>query len=136
MLLASLITIAVGSAVILTVMPNRRGLGGLALQTSLPRGSGLLGRFGEPPRGASAGPAQEYESLLGKRGVALTVLHPAGVAQIDTQRVDVVSEGGYIDAGTAIVVIADEEYRRVVREVTPSDDEPPSADAPTQEQSP
>ena len=135
-LLASLITIAVGSAVILTVMPNRRGLGGLALQTSLPRGSGLLGRFGEPPREASKGPAQGYESLLGKRGVALTVLHPAGVAQIDTQRVDVVSEGGYIDAGTTIVVIADEEYRRVVRAVTPGDDEPPSADAPTQEQSP
>ena len=65
--------------------------------------------------------------MLGRRGVALTVLHPAGVAQIDTQRVDVVSEGGYIDAGTPVVVIADEEYRRIVRAVEPGESEAPPA---------
>jgi membrane-bound serine protease (ClpP class) len=79
-----------------------------------------LTRFGgSEPLGAETAP-EGYVSLVGKRGVALTVLHPAGVAQIDTQRVDVVSEGGFIDAGTRIVVIADEEYRRIVRPVTPA----------------
>lgn len=135
-LLGSLVTIVVGAAAILTIMPNRRGWGGLALQTSLPRGSGLLGRLGGPEGGSPEGAAQGHQSLLGRRGVALTVLHPAGVAQIDTQRVDVVSEGGFIDAGTTVVVIADEEYRRVVRAAAPGDDGPPPGEAPTQEQSP
>ena len=144
-LLASMIMIVVGAAAILTVLPNRRGWGGgLALQTSLPRGSGLLTRLGGTAAGRSAGDPQGYVSLLGKRGVAVTVLHPAGVAQIDTQRVDVVSEGGFIDAGTPIEVIADEEYRRVVRAVGPGDGEarsggaPPAgpADGPSQGQQP
>ena len=131
-LLSSLVTVVFGAAVILTVLPNRRGMGGLALQTSLPRGSGFLNRFGESGAQVAESAPHDYVSLLGKRGVALTVLHPAGVAQIDTQRVDVVSEGGFIDAGTPIVVIADEEYRRVVRSVTPGTS--PSADsAPPQE---
>ncbi|MDE2801973.1 MAG: ATP-dependent Clp protease proteolytic subunit [Chloroflexota bacterium] len=124
-LTASMIMIVVGAAAILTVLPNRRGIGGLALQTSLPRGSGLLTRLGGAPAAGAEGDAQGYVSLLGKRGVAVTVLHPAGVAQIDTQRVDVVSEGGYIEAGTPIEVIADEEYRRVVRAVEPSDGQSP-----------
>ena len=131
-LLSSLVTVAFGAAVILTVLPNRRGMGGLALQTSLPRGSGFLNRFGGSGAQAVESAHKDYVSLLGKQGVALTVLHPAGVAQIDTKRVDVVSEGGFIDAGTPIVVIADEEYRRVVRSVTPGT--PSSADsAPPQE---
>ncbi len=130
-LAASMVMIVVGAAVILTVLPNRRGIGGLALQTSLPRGSGLLTRLGgAPAAGAEAGP-QGYVSLLGKRGVTVTVLHPAGVAQIDTQRVDVVSEGGYIEAGTPIEVIADEEYRRVVRAVGPGDSGGPSGESPS-----
>ena len=123
-LLSSLVMIVIGGAAILTLLPNRRGWGGLALQTSLPRGSGMLGRLGGAP---AAGPSPEYVSMLGRRGVALTVLHPAGVAQIDTQRVDVVSEGGYIDAGTPVVVIADEEYRRIVRAVEPGESETPPA---------
>lgn len=134
-LVASLVMIVLGAAAILTVLPNRRGWGGgLALQTSLPRGSGLLYRFGGAPATGAESAPHEYISMVGRRGVAITVLHPAGVAQIDTQRVDVVSEGGFIDAGTPIVVIADEEYRRVVRAVAPGEGEatPTSAqDQPT-----
>lgn len=138
-LTASLVMIVIGAAAILTALPNRRSIGGLALQTSLPRGSGLLTRLsGEPAARAEGGP-QAYVSLLGKRGVAATVLHPAGVAQIDTQRVDVVSEGGYIEAGTPIEVIADEEYRRVVRAVGPGERAAPPEgpdSGPTQERQP
>ncbi len=134
-LIGSLVTIVIGAAAIFTLLPNRRGFGGLALQTSLPRGSGLLTRFGGGPGAEAQTASQGYVSMLGKRGVALTVLHPAGVAQIDTQRVDVVSEGGYIDAGTRVVVIADEEYRRVVRATAPGEGEAPPTD-PDSEQPP
>jgi membrane-bound serine protease (ClpP class) len=58
---------------------------------------------------------QQRRSLRGARGVALSQLRPGGVAQIDGERVDVVTQGDYIAAGESIEVIADEGYRRVVR---------------------
>lgn len=53
--------------------------------------------------------------LLGRRGTSLSPLRPAGIATIDGERVDVVSEGGYIDAGEPVVVSAVEGHRIVVR---------------------
>jgi len=56
--------------------------------------------------------------LLGREGRALSPLHPAGIADIDEHRVDVVSEGDPIDAGRPIVVIRVDGNRIVVREVS------------------
>jgi membrane-bound serine protease (ClpP class) len=53
--------------------------------------------------------------LLGAHGVALTDLRPAGAAEIGGERVDVVAEAGYLPAGSDLVVVVDEGYRRVVR---------------------
>jgi len=53
--------------------------------------------------------------LLGAHGVALTDLRPAGAAEIAGERVDVVAEAGYLPAGSDLVVVVDEGYRRVVR---------------------
>jgi membrane-bound serine protease (ClpP class) len=53
--------------------------------------------------------------LLGAHGVALTDLRPAGAADIAGERVDVVAEAGYLPAGSPLVVVVDEGYRRVVR---------------------
>lgn len=52
--------------------------------------------------------------LLGRSGVAVTVLRPAGAAEIDGVRVDVVTEGDFIEAGTPIVVTHVEGVRVVV----------------------
>jgi len=46
----------------------------------------------------------DLEGSLGKEGVALTDLRPAGIARIDGRRLDVVSRGEYIDKGAKIVV--------------------------------
>lgn len=54
--------------------------------------------------------------LLNRTGVTLTRLRPSGVATIDGQRVDVVTEGGLIERGVAIKVVAIEGSRIVVRE--------------------
>jgi membrane-bound serine protease (ClpP class) len=53
--------------------------------------------------------------LVGAVGVALTDLRPAGAAEIDGMRIDVVAEAGYLAAGSALEVVIDEGYRRVVR---------------------
>jgi membrane-bound ClpP family serine protease len=55
--------------------------------------------------------------LLNGTGVALTQLRPSGTANINGQRVDVVTEGGLIAPGTAVKVVAVEGFRIVVREV-------------------
>lgn len=55
--------------------------------------------------------------LLNDTGVAQTRLRPSGVAIINGQRVDVVTEGGMIERGAAIKVVAVEGSRIVVRAV-------------------
>jgi len=55
--------------------------------------------------------------LLNGTGVALSQLRPSGIATINGQRVDVVTEGGLIERGAAIKVVAVEGARVVVREV-------------------
>jgi membrane-bound serine protease (ClpP class) len=59
----------------------------------------------------------EKPELLNGTGTALTQLRPSGVAQINGQRVDVVTEGGLIERGTAVKVVAIEGARIVVRAV-------------------
>jgi membrane-bound ClpP family serine protease len=55
--------------------------------------------------------------LLGKEGIALTILRPAGTVIINNERVDVVSEGGFIDQNAVVKVIKFEGARIVVREL-------------------
>ncbi len=55
--------------------------------------------------------------LLNATGTALTQLRPSGVASLNGQRVDVVTEGGLIERGAAVRVVAVEGSRIVVREV-------------------
>jgi membrane-bound serine protease (ClpP class) len=58
------------------------------------------------------------QGLLGKHGVAMTVLRPAGKAQIGDDYVDVVSNGPFISAGRAIEVVEVTGNRVIVREVS------------------
>jgi membrane-bound ClpP family serine protease len=62
-------------------------------------------------------PNLEYQNYLGKRGVALTLLRPAGSALIDGQRVDVVSDGSFIPKDSPIEVIAVEGTRVIVNRI-------------------
>ncbi len=56
-----------------------------------------------------------YRDLLGKTGLALGTLRPSGIADFDGQRVDVVSEGDYIEPGSAVQVLKIDGNRVVVR---------------------
>ncbi|NLO90089.1 MAG: nodulation protein NfeD [Clostridia bacterium] len=57
------------------------------------------------------------KEYIGKRGISLTPLRPAGTVLIDGKRVDVVTEGGYIDKGASVEVVEVEGNRVVVREI-------------------
>ncbi|WP_404810025.1 NfeD family protein [Metabacillus halosaccharovorans] len=55
--------------------------------------------------------------LVGAEGIALTTLRPSGTAVINDERLDVVTEGGYIIKGQKVKVIKVEGSRIVVREL-------------------
>lgn len=57
----------------------------------------------------------EHDGLLGKEGVALTPLRPAGTGQIDGRRVNVAADGEYIEKDSPITVVEVEGNRVVVR---------------------
>jgi membrane-bound serine protease (ClpP class) len=54
---------------------------------------------------------------LGKRGMAASTLRPAGIATFEGERVDVVSDGEFIDAGDPITVVKVDGNRIVVRQL-------------------
>jgi membrane-bound serine protease (ClpP class) len=66
--------------------------------------------------------------LEGVDGIALTDLRPAGKAEIAGERLDVVSEAGWITAGSPVRVLRAEGYRHVVRAVPLPPPPPPPAD--------
>jgi membrane-bound serine protease (ClpP class) len=133
----SMIAIVVGAVVILKLTPRFGRAGGLVLTTSLGdepgsprRGPGRWltvfggGRELELPseRTGSQLPSVYSLPLAGATGTAISDLRPTGLAELNGYQIDVVTDGEYIDAGEAIVVVKDEKYRRVVRrlEATPS----------------
>lgn len=79
---------------------------GLMLGASTSRETGYI----------SADPRVE---LVGKTGVAVTDLRPAGAARFDEERIDVVAESNWISAGTPVRIVRSEGYRHVVQVVEP-----------------
>jgi membrane-bound serine protease (ClpP class) len=55
--------------------------------------------------------------LVGEKGVTLTPLRPAGTAVFNGERIDVVSEGNFIEQDTAVKITKAEGMRVVVRKV-------------------
>jgi membrane-bound serine protease (ClpP class) len=135
-ILASFIGIVLGLIAIVGFLSRGRRLGRLVLEStvggvevaSAPATAGWLGWFGSSanlPRGSQqhvlgGKHAEPVGDLVAGRatGVALTDLRPSGIARIDGQRVDVVTEGDHISEGEPIEVVLDEGYRHVVRRAT------------------
>ncbi|MBA4406087.1 peptidase [bacterium] len=57
---------------------------------------------------------QSFEHLVGAEGIALTALRPSGAAIIEGNRIDVVTEGDYIDHDSKVIVKAVEGSKVVV----------------------
>ena len=64
---------------------------------------------------------KDAKELLGAKGVSLTTLRPAGTAEINGKRVDVVTDSEYIERGKEIEVVEVQGMRIVVREIKNSD---------------
>ena len=100
--------VAVVLTVLLKYLPTSSSGRGIFLRAATDRSAGYIA---EPIR----------EDLLGVVGVAVTDLRPSGTAQLGDERLDVVSDTGFVAKGSSIRVIRSEGYRHVVE---PADDLP------------
>jgi membrane-bound serine protease (ClpP class) len=103
----SLLAALIASLVLLRLLPH------------LPFGRRLILATGlSAAEGYASAPSSDGH-WLGRRGRASSTLRPAGIAEIDGERVDVVSDGELIDAGEPIEVTRVDGNRIVVRRAAP-----------------
>lgn len=97
-----------GTVALLRFLPTLPGARRLVLSTALPQAPPAAATTTRPP-------------ALGDVGVALTALRPAGTAELDGRRVDVVSDGSFIAPGAPVRVVEVAGHRVVVeaRDSTP-----------------
>lgn len=57
---------------------------------------------------------ENFNQYLGKEGMAVTTLRPAGIAEVEGKRLDVVTEGAYIESGSRIRIVKVEGRRIIV----------------------
>lgn len=101
----ALVVSLVGFAAFLTWIPKSRlRLGGVILKSAIEERA--VGKLQPSP-----------SSYVGKRGKALTDLHPVGKAEVAGEVLDVVAEEGFVAKGATIEIVRDEGYRKVVRRV-------------------
>jgi membrane-bound serine protease (ClpP class) len=110
----SLIIVALAAFGIFRYLPYSRALSGIFLKSATTKETGYLS-------------APEREDLVGQVGRALTDLRPAGTALFGDERVDVVTEGPWIEADSPVKILRAEGYRQVVREIAA--EEPPEAES-------
>lgn len=60
---------------------------------------------------------EDMKYFLGKEGIAVSILRPSGTVEFDGVRLDVVSEGNFIQEGTKVKVVKVDGRKIVVREI-------------------
>ena len=59
--------------------------------------------------------SDQFASLVGQRGVAVSNLNPAGTALVEEQRIPVMTNGEFIEANSPIIVVEARGSKVVVR---------------------
>lgn len=109
------VVIAVGRVLISVLLALVASLLMLRFLPRLPFGRQLILETGLAAGEGYASAPEQDRSWLGKSGTAHTTLRPAGIGDFDGERVDVVSDGEFIDSGAPIAVIRVDGNRIVVR---------------------
>ena len=111
----AVVVVALGQQALALIVAVAAALLLLRLLPRLPFGRKLILEADMDAADGFASAPPEDRLLLGRSGRTLSALRPAGVAEIDGHRVDVVSEGNYVPAGTPIDVTRVDGNRIVVR---------------------
>lgn len=100
----SLLAILIIAFCIILYLVSKGKLKGIVLKDKLDKVSGYSS-------------TENLDNFLGKEGVALTVLRPAGTAEFDNEKLDVVSECEYLEKGTRIKIIKIDGRKVLVRSI-------------------
>lgn len=109
------VAMAMGRVLISVVLALAASLLLLRILPRLPFGRQLILETGLTAGEGYASAPESDHRWLGKHGTAVSALRPAGIAEIDGERVDVVSDGEFIDEGMSIMVTRVDGNRIVVR---------------------
>lgn len=109
----SILALGVVAYAVLRHLPHSRTMAGVFLDRATSQEAGYLS-------------APDRHDLEGRVGVALTDLRPSGTVSIDGERIDVVTEGPWVEKGDRVVIIRAESYRHVVRLAEDEEVEPGS----------
>ncbi|HEY8422364.1 MAG TPA: NfeD family protein [Thermoclostridium sp.] len=104
MIVILLVILGIALTVVLHSAAKGRLSKTLILKDSLNKEAGYIG-------------TEDLEYFVGKEGTALTVLRPAGTAEFDGIRLDVVSEGDYIPKNSKVRIVQVTGPRIVVRKI-------------------
>lgn len=96
--------------VLLRFLPQLPGGKRLILSTALPSGGG-----DSDDSDGGRGNETHVSSFVGLTGTAVTPLRPAGIALLGGRRIDVVTEGEFVDSGEPVEVVSQAGHRIVVR---------------------
>lgn len=102
----AILFVAVFAFALVRHLPYSRSLKGILLSDDTSREAGYLS-------------APDRQDLIGAVGRTITDLRPSGTAEFGDERVDVVTEGPFLDAGIPVKIMRAEGYRHVVRAVAP-----------------
>lgn len=107
---ATLVAVAVTFWALLRTIPHNRRLqeSGVMLSEAVSRVRGYVS-------------TEARRELVGAVGVAVTNLHPSGVGQFGEEKIDIIADGDWIEAGSPIRIVSAEGYRHVVRPVDADD---------------
>lgn len=93
--LSSAIILAFAFAIALSyLLPKTRTWNHLVLNAAMDSGSGF-----------HSAPREDFQAYVGKTGIALTPLRPAGTVRVDDKRLDVVTAGDFIVRETPVKII-------------------------------
>lgn len=110
---------AVGQVIAAVLLAVVLALALLRVVPRLPFGRKLILDTELPTAEGYASQPESDSRWLGARGTAASTLRPAGIAHLDRERVDVVTDGEFIEAGASIEVLRVEGNRIVVRRLAP-----------------
>jgi membrane-bound serine protease (ClpP class) len=108
---------AVGQVAVSLLLALAVSLALLRLFPRLPFGRRLVLRTELTAREGFTSAPESDLGWLGKHGTAVSTLRPAGIADLEGERVDVVSDGEFIDAGEPVTVVRVDGNRIVVRQL-------------------
>ncbi len=105
----SILVVGILAFALVRHLPYSRSMKGILLEDSTSRETGYIS-------------APDRQDLIGTIGLTTTDLRPSGTAEFGDERIDVVTEGPFLEAGVRVKILNADGYRHVVREVTDADE--------------